>query len=672
MKKNSFLLLIFLLPLFSFAQKSSLAAKVKVTDSSVILRWAPADLKTWEAAKKHGYMIQRAEVENESSASIINWKNISSLNNTPFFPWKDNDSLWKEQINKNENLFLIYNALYPEKVSRFVNPNEKKAATENLFFLGLMVCDIYPDAARAAALYFSDEQADRNKKYAYRISIPGTAILPAVVFCNMQMPEYPSVSSLRAVSKNQSSVLSWEIKNTGMYYSSWIIERSDDSIHFVRLNDFPHVVMASQFEKNKTETYFLDSTVEKKKKYWYRVKGKDHFGGYGPVSNVVSCISYPDLKGAAELDTFFVQDDSLLKIYYYLTDSSEIPEIKSHGVLWSEYIDGKYSFLSSKNGETNHITCSRTNYYKMFVTGFNNDTVFSHPYLVLLPDKTPPPVPEIISGTSDRKGIIKIAWKPVKENQLMGYRVYRSNFLHEEFTEVTGNFLQDTFFTDTVSLETLTEEIYYRVNAVDKNYNNSAYSLPIKIKKPDIIPPVMAVITDIHYEKNKIILQWNNSTSEDVASTEIWRSSLLTGFNKIFVAANNENSFADSSAVPDSCYYYKTVVVDDANNFTESQPVYGCNLSVLYPAIDSVSFSVNRDKKNISLAWKYEYAGVEKYILYKSKKGEPPRICKTLPGDVNFYQDKELHIGNQYVYYLRAVFQNGKESVLGDGWEVEY
>ena len=48
-----------------------------------------------------------------------------------------------------------------------------------------------------------------------------------------------------------------------------------------------------------------------------------------------------------------------------------------------------------------------------------------------------------------------------------------ANSLREEFVESTTHFVENTTYSDTISLRNLSSEIYYQIRAVDLNYNNS-------------------------------------------------------------------------------------------------------------------------------------------------------------------------------------------------------
>src|SRR5690606_31469474 len=113
----------------------------------------------------------------------------------------------------------------------------------------------------------------------------------------------------------------------------------------------------------------------------------------------------------------------------------------------------------------------------------------SFPYLVQIADDTPPAIPGEIHGEIDSTGTVVLQWKANADADLLGYRVFRSNSPSDDPIEVTTRILSENTFLDTVKVRVLNREVYYRVVAVDQNYNTSEYSARIVLHRPDIIPP---------------------------------------------------------------------------------------------------------------------------------------------------------------------------------------
>lgn len=98
---------------------------------------------------------------------------------------------------------------------------------------------------------------------------------------------------------------------------------------------------------------------------------------------------------------------------------------------------------------------------------------YSNPVRYFIPDTEPPKIPENFNGTIDQNGIVKLTWDTDTLDQLAGYRVYRTNQVNHDFVCLQQGYLSTNEFYDTLSLTTLTDEIYYAVCAVDISYNHS-------------------------------------------------------------------------------------------------------------------------------------------------------------------------------------------------------
>jgi hypothetical protein len=90
---------------------------------------------------------------------------------------------------------------------------------------------------------------------------------------------------------------------------------------------------------------------------------------------------------------------------------------------------------------------------------------------------------------------------------LLGYRVLWANDSTHEFSSRTNEIWMDTTFVDTVSLNTLTRNVYYRIVAVDTRYHHSAPSDILELVRPDVVPPVAPIFTDVYVTETSVALR---------------------------------------------------------------------------------------------------------------------------------------------------------------------
>ena len=123
----------------------------------------------------------------------------------------------------------------------------------------------------------------------------------------------------------------------------------------------------------------------------------------------------------------------------------------------------------------------------------DGDGPLGTPRMVQMVDSIPPAPPVGLSAKADTSGMVLLTWLPNDELDLFGYRVFRANSLHEEFSQITAESVYANCFTDTISLKTLTKKVYYKILAVDQRQNWSAFSEVLEVGRPDVVPPAPLV-----------------------------------------------------------------------------------------------------------------------------------------------------------------------------------
>ena len=677
--KNYFFILLTLLSNTLRAQ-DPIACKTFVTeDHDVIIRFAPVDRATWNEGSKNGYTIERIPAGEPVVKDSSIFRNAIKLS-VQLKPFAINDTNWVALIRNNKNAAFVYQALYGESKSKYTNPADKIKAEQSSFGLVLLSADLSPAIARACGFYFKDSTNDPGI-YAYRIRVNGKPKLSTIIVVDSRKPTaLKEIGSLTGKPGDHCIKLSWNVSENKEDYPGYIVERGDDSIHFTRVNKVPYVQLYSQYEKEKDNAAYSDSIPVNGKFFYYRIRGLSHFGVMGPPSAIIK------QKGKEHLDVFPVIDstqigpDNKVSIYWKMPAGFEIKKLKGYTVLRSDKNNGIYSapvkeLLPPVSISYTDDKAQFTNYYVVCAVNLDDDTARSYPVLVQLSDKDPPRPPTGLSGTIDSMGRVMLKWSGNPESDLMGYRVFRCNSLNEEFTEVSREILKAPLFRDSVTLNTLTKNIYYAVTAVDHVYNNSGFSEPLLLKRPDKIAPVAPVLTNCIHTDSSITLHWINSTSDDVKRYELYRRSEKekTAIRiKDWNVQDSLRAFIDKNITAGTIYFYALKVYDDAGNYRLSD-----ERSVIYETgkrdkISEIRFTVDREKRSITLNWTYPEKDVFSFVIYKSKKGEQPRIWKTINGNLHSVVDRQLYIDNIYVYRIKAVLDNGAESEMSDAVEVNY
>jgi hypothetical protein len=238
--------------------------------------------------------------------------------------------------------------------------------------------------------------------------------------------------------------------------------------------------------------------------------------------------------------------------------------------------------------------------------------------------------------------------------------------------EVTNTLLPTCFFYDTLPLNNLTAEVYYRVRAVDLSFNNSKISEAILLLKPDTIAPVASVITGYEFKEEGLLLHWVNSQSEDLAGQGILRTNGVQQ-DTILYFVKGIDFVLDTSAHIGETYLYAIYSQDKAGNKSVCEP-----LSLTYElgyraGVKQLTGSANRKDKKIALTWVIPN-GLEVYSIsiYKSKNGAPFQLCATLFESFSGYEDTELSPNNLYAYRIKVTYKSGHSSKMSAVVEVVY
>lgn len=645
---------------------------------SVSLRWAPSSEALFHQSVKSGYIVQRRE------AGAAQWTNISPK----LYPASEKDLESMEVVIP--DAASVREILYPsndrnaraeDDSSNDPNgpqlssvPGQPKIEDELLLMMALFSCDISIDVAKAAALHFVDKQVDRKATYEYR-----------VIFADQEKSKKVNVSSA-TVQMSVKTVLptpddfegsfeenfahfQWSVANFDGYYSAYNVERSMDGVHFAQVRERP-IVQAFTNEKIADVAVFRDTfPIKEDVTYYYRMAGYSPFGFYGPYSKVVK--GEPKFNFDAipiSIDTIVLGKKNV-EIRWNFDKKHEkrikgfrisrTPDYKSFTYENEGFIPAnKRSFKINK-------TFSRSQYYAVIAYGKQErQEKQSSYYFDFHSDTIPPATPTGLKAVIDSTGLTTITWNPNTEPDILGYQLFISNSGNEmEYFNVTDTIYPFTTYTDTLSLNTLTNSAYYRVNAIDKSYNRSHWSDAVKVIKPDTIPPVPVRFHMLQQPKEKMVIEWDNSPSLDLDYMELYRQIDDTG--KLMLVKRFDlkkkkipSSYEDDYEYSGQQISYSMIVYDEAGNkaFSNSNVLTakgerpGCIANL------QTKLLVTEDKKQIELQWQViTDVPIYRFVIYRQKDDEAMYAIDMARSENYTYVDEKITIGSVYKYIVRAM-----------------
>ncbi|MBK9285311.1 MAG: fibronectin type III domain-containing protein [Sphingobacteriaceae bacterium] len=665
-----FCLYIFLFSLtFSiFAQNFEVRFFVK--KDSVLFRLLPnskADLDKYTE-----WPIQISRIDKNGNEKILLDK---------FYPYSIIDTAhWLPLIRKDKNKFgFTYQSLFGN-VSKEKLPQQKAKDEKMMYEFLLLSCDFDREVAKACGLYFADNDFVSGQTYTYVLkNYTGPKNLKKFKEIEINTATLSAKKEMSQVShktKYNKMELNWDVKALQEFYSGFYVERSEDNIHYQFVHQQPLVFMGEENKQKKKLIFYRDTMPVLNKQYTYRVRGLNYFGEFSAPSNLINTIASQPIQSFPLFDSVEVLGNKDVYLKWRMDDTAETKFIQKFILTKCKTESGKYNTVAELANALNYrdTALKHSYYYKVFALTQAGDTLSSFSKLVVITDSIPPDVPKGLNGKCDRDGNITLQWLKPKDENLLGYKIFRVNALNEEPVQINSHFISDTVFNEKLALDNLSHFAYYAIAATDSNYNTSQLSPFIKIKKTDTIAPVKPILLGVSAKLNGVKLKYSVAQEEEILKHGVYRRTKNKKFEWIAAlnSADTLNYMLDTTAVNGTMYGYVIKSKDESNNESVSNELFIFYESGFRPKIKDFNAEVDRKQKHILLSWNYEAKEIEKFIIYRQQKGKDIEILKTLEGKERTYKDQSPQMGNIYSFRIKAVMLNGTESLLSDVLVREY
>lgn len=654
---------------------ASLALIAKSGSKSIKLRWAPTTAMHWLYGNKYGYILQRKKLAiNEGTVPAVGPTEL--LTGDTIKPWPLDD--WKVFADTGNDLPLVAaQAIYGEQTVIPSLENIVKADDElqNKYGFALLAADQSQDCALASGLYYEDTDIEEGYMYKYTLYLglsPSEEADTVVVFSSPVLEDVATAPDIIEVGEVENSItLKW-LKSDDATYSGYFIERSADGGNtFAPLNDRAYVMMQSEINKGLPYVVYQDSLVENYKPYTYRVRGIDAFAELGPWSTYVTAMGRDKtpVSPPRDIETEQTENNGAMITWSWEAEDGE-KDLAGFDIYHSNDPQGYFAKRNttllpkgSREYVDDTISPIESNYYYVAAIDTAGNVSKSLRRYVLLVDSIAPAPPTGLAADIDSNGLINLRWDLGPEIDLTSYQVYFSNDKNEVFTNRSKDYVRDTTYQDSVTLQTLTEEIYYYVVAFDASFNESERSEIITVKKPDIVPPVAAIFADYKNSDNAIFIKFIPSSSVDVVAHILERKTDGTPWKEVEQLAPGTSQYTDTTVEDGEFYEYRLIAVDDSGNKTTSSKNLRLRASGPLFLQTPTSLLAKRKGDKVELSW--EYANTEDiYFLLYRKVGDDPLLSYQRVDGQQGYTD--VAIDKEVSYALKAVHKNGKESEVTD------
>lgn len=662
----------------------SLKLLARYQGDSVVLRWAPESGTLWQVLLYGKYTVERSLFSKDTSKVLKEpyQKVASGLQCLSL------EAMKQKLGPKSEYGAIAAQALYgtattPDK-GKVGAYSKASIDQENRFAFALFAADQDAAVAQAMGLRFADKNIQKGVYYVYRVYASGMAsdlkvdTAYAVVSTMPQEGSY-ALPLLEATSLEKAVRLHWLPEHD--YFSGYFLEkRKKGTASWNRLNKQPMVRTLSD-ENPGRDFFFTDSLGVNYQAFEYRLVAKTPFAdvvtstqsitAYGkdltppvPAEQVkvnatpeyAARITWKVNTKSADLNAFYIQKA------FQTSGPYETIHAKSLPVQTTEYTDQNYD-------------PAIPTFYRVVAVDTAGNASVSQSVYAYFPDDQAPAVLKAGNGKVSPKGVVTVSWKKGKDKDIKGYRVYRANQADHEFINITPYPIADTFFVDTIRLQTLTKKIYYKIAAVDYHFNHSALSEPIEIRRPDVVKPANPVFNAITILDSLVELSWHPSPSDDVLQTKLLRQEqqsapvVLASFK-----GNSVNTYKDTKVSPGKKYRYFLLAVDDAQLSSDTSKPVDAFIYTRTSAPAVQDFQVTRHPKSKShlIQWKYPpaKAGVY-YVIYRKINDGPTVALGRAQHPVVEMEDWDTFEKGTYQYSIAVFFATGAESPRSDTRKIE-
>lgn len=673
-KNINFLLLTIVLLINGFSLKAQVEDSVKligfykVKNNTIKLRWNTKSGKDFFKVYQTGFEVKVFKKDN--------------TNNLDSFVYRLKYNTPKNTLDtNNKSILTVYSALYNfEKMlplnskSSTYEIKEYNQNTEALWGMASFAADLDFKAAQLMGLGL---EFDKPKNAEIFITISALGFKnqmneELMFYINTNETEGLKETPKLITDENEKSIyLRWE--HLPLNFTAYNFLRSEsENGNFIKINKFPLLVNS----KNEVKIgSYTDSLSINYKPYFYKIEGIDMFGDQY-ISQTPVVAMGRDRTPPQNLKNFEAKalDDSTVVLKWNFAENQK-DDVYLVSIQRSLYTDSGYSEAKSfkyPNIETQfkdeNLEKGRGFYYKIFMFDSVGNFVYSKNYC-LLPDRISPQKPQNFEAKVNKKGIVKITWTLGTENDLKGYLLYGSFDKKSEFIGIVNRPFYDTVFYDTLSLKMLNKDVFYKLVAVDFNFNKSKETDIIKVIRPDTIPPLAPIITNYLSTDSGIYISWNPSSSFDVKKMVLFKvnpelkDTLKIVFDKPEIASYfDKNSLSQQSFI----YFLKCYDFDDNVSKSSNQVQLKTLTPALMPSFEQWAIQYDTILKQVNIKWDKSLNTYKncKVVVYKGPDSTQMTLFKTIDFSAGNIQDNKFFQGEIYYYKIYLVFLDKRKTLF--------
>ncbi len=691
-----------------FNNNGFIAVEGKVYDDSIVIRWAPTTIDLWTKLKKSGYKVTREETttQNKDGRIITSFDSYKVLADS-IKPWSLQEI--EANITPEDSMSMIAaQAIFGTSFGSKASPQNldfvsREKERQMRFGIALLMADRSSQAADLQGLRYVDTNIEKGKTYVYYVqAINSERQYEGSTSLINDRNVNKRVNSFGIVPKNGINILFWP-KFANKFSGYWIDRSQDGGKTWVSLSKSPIVfieqnnvqdddlVMYDLDNKKKVTDpdafyyYLYSDSIKTDLDLTYRIRGLSPFSDM-TEPEIVST-NYIDRTPPPIPQLVFNEVDEksgIASIEWNMGyEKDEMLDLLGFTIWESIHPDSSYIQISdflpkeTRSFTSEPLLKNRSHYFIIQAKDENGNKISSFPiYMHYQDHESPAPPLDPIYTVDDSTGVVTLRWKANKELDMAGYRIYFSNSLTNEFTQLTSEPISRNIYYDTIQLITLTEFIYYKFQAVDKSTNRSEFSEILRVKRPDLVAPIAPLMDYPEITAEAIKLKWRTSSSTDVVQQILYRRLADAGqdWSVLFEMSNTKiDFFIDSTAKVEQLYEYTIRALDSVGHYSGfAFPAKGRRwFNGTGMEISNVTAVFDSKKRKVNLKWEYVSPNHEvlkdiEYVFYIYRSiGDLELVrYKMIDGSNTIYIDADLKKDEVYNYTIKVVYKNGKSGPL--------
>ena len=656
------------------AQTDSLYLIARPDGQEITLRWAPNNYQAWSAMRSSGVVVERRALGSEKFLPI---------SMEPIFP-QSLEALKVHPENENPLIVAAAQAMYgdaefgSESVGPMGQALRQYEAQQERFMLAMWAADLSASAAEVLGLRFVDPYPKKGYPYEYRVRVADeettVAMSPPVQVRSTDRYAFGPVTDFTVVEEDHRVLLQWDYWANRDQFTAYYLEVAEaGSEAFQRLDELPFIPSRDR-QKEGVYTYSVDLEANYQPRA-YRIIGINAFGESTPPSPSILAqgIDLTPPPAARSIAAVPAMDNRKMEITW---EAENLPgDQAGFVVLKAPSYEGPYKAMHTsvlpnftRRFEDRSPDPFFANYYAVVSVDTAGNTLRSPIAVGQLKNITPPAQPQGLIGRIDSTGAVFLLWEPGEERDLLGYRVFTSNAPNREFLQVTDTIVRGNFFFDRTPVNTLSETVYFKIMAVDHNYNTSDFSEVVAIKRPDQVAPSSPSIKSVQMRADGVWLSWVPSPSKDVQAQEIWRQEegQTWELQQIIPDAVTQKYF-DQNVKANTHYHYRILAKDDTGlssaegfapriytgNYREQEQVVGIQARRI------------GQTNSYEIEWSYAQSGDFEFLLLRSLDGQAFRSVDRLSGNLRQILDEPNTPPSQKIEYaIQVIHADGSRSAI--------